>query len=228
MLNGMNMSMNKTSGNMYGFVTHTYNPIGGECPHNCKYCYMKNGFLGGNKYKGEPYLVDLETNLGSKNVIFVGSATDIFAENVSAQAIKSVLNYCSKFDNEYIFQTKNPSRFHEFLNTFPPNSILTTTIETNDQSINLSSAPSIYQRRNAMKNLPNKFEMMITIEPLVDFELEMFTDILKEIEPDIITIGADSGNNNLPEPSSSKIEKLIEKSKDICEVKLKHNLKRLR
>ena len=35
--------LNKVSknGNMYQFVTHTWNTIKGECPHGCPYCYMK-------------------------------------------------------------------------------------------------------------------------------------------------------------------------------------------
>ena len=34
------MAMNKQKGNMYGFVTHTWNAIKGRCSHNCSYCYM--------------------------------------------------------------------------------------------------------------------------------------------------------------------------------------------
>lgn len=33
--------LNKQKGNMYGFVTHTWNVIKGKCPHDCEYCYMK-------------------------------------------------------------------------------------------------------------------------------------------------------------------------------------------
>ena len=35
------MGLNKQKGNMYAFVTHTWNPIRGKCPHDCSYCYMK-------------------------------------------------------------------------------------------------------------------------------------------------------------------------------------------
>ncbi len=35
------MPLNETKGNMYGFVTHTWNPVKGICPHNCSYCYMR-------------------------------------------------------------------------------------------------------------------------------------------------------------------------------------------
>ena len=35
------MSLNKSNGNMYDFVTDTWNVVKGKCPHNCSYCYMK-------------------------------------------------------------------------------------------------------------------------------------------------------------------------------------------
>ena len=31
----------ESKGNMYEFVTHTWNPIKGKCFHGCTYCYMK-------------------------------------------------------------------------------------------------------------------------------------------------------------------------------------------
>ena len=35
------MALNKSTGNMYAFVSHTYNPLKGECEHSCSYCFMK-------------------------------------------------------------------------------------------------------------------------------------------------------------------------------------------
>ena len=35
------MPLNKQSGNMYSWVTHTWNVVKGKCPHGCIYCYMK-------------------------------------------------------------------------------------------------------------------------------------------------------------------------------------------
>ena len=61
------MGLNKTNGNMYPWVTHTWNPLAGECKHNCNYCYMKRSFLGNlKKYEGEVRLSDVEliTDLG--------------------------------------------------------------------------------------------------------------------------------------------------------------------
>ena len=33
--------LNKQKGNMYGFVTHTWNTVKGRCKYDCRYCYMK-------------------------------------------------------------------------------------------------------------------------------------------------------------------------------------------
>ena len=38
-LSKCNLPLNVAKGNMYEFVTHTWNPIKGICPHGCKYCY---------------------------------------------------------------------------------------------------------------------------------------------------------------------------------------------
>lgn len=27
---------------MYDWITGTWDPIGGECPHKCSYCYVKS------------------------------------------------------------------------------------------------------------------------------------------------------------------------------------------
>ncbi len=35
------MGLNKSNGNMYEWITHTWNTIKGECYHDCSYCYMK-------------------------------------------------------------------------------------------------------------------------------------------------------------------------------------------
>ncbi len=72
------MSLRKQTGNMYSFVTHTWNPIKGRCPHECEYCYMRR-FPQGPLHLDEK---ELWTDLGSGNFIFVGSGTDMWAEEV--------------------------------------------------------------------------------------------------------------------------------------------------
>jgi DNA repair photolyase len=35
------MPLNRAKGNMFDFISHTWNPIKGACFHDCEYCYMK-------------------------------------------------------------------------------------------------------------------------------------------------------------------------------------------
>ena len=123
------MALNKSTGNMYAFVSHTYNPMKGECEHSCAYCFMKG------KRLLPPLrleLKELKVNLEEGNFIFVGSSTDEWAANVPAEWIEQVLDYCDGFDNRYLFQSKNPARFLEYLDhPVMRKSVLCTTIETN-------------------------------------------------------------------------------------------------
>ncbi len=208
---------------MYGFVTHTWNPIKGKCPHDCKYCYMK-GFPVGELRLDEKCLKD---NLGENNFIFVGSSTDMFAKEVPKVWIEKVLTKCRNYEgNTYLFQTKAPHRFWGFSN-YPRNTIFGVTLETNRNTypeFSLASSP-----KSRVSNMKEWFmkRKMITIEPIMDFDLEHFVDMIKEINPEWVNIGADSKGHNLPEPSKEKIEALIKELEKFTEVKLKDNLMRL-
>ena len=102
------MALNKSTGNMYAFVSHTYNPLKGECEHSCPYCFMKrNRPLPPLRLE----LKELKVNLGEGNFIFVGSSTDEWAANVPSEWIEQVLDYCNGFDNWYLFLVKTSARF---------------------------------------------------------------------------------------------------------------------
>ncbi len=219
------MGLNIQKGQMYGFVSHTWNVIKGICPHDCSYCYMK-------VYKQNPMRFDekeLKTDLGSNNFIFVGSSCDMFANNgVKREWILKVLEVCRNYPkNTYLFQSKNPYRFVEFLKYFPKNMILGTTIETTE--VGYSNAPSPSKRMCAMESVELfKVDKMVTIEPIIDFNLQTMVDWIKRINPKWVNIGADSKGHNLPEPSKEKIEDLIKELEKFTEVKIKDNLRRLR
>lgn len=216
--------LNKSKGNMYGFITATWNPVKGKCIHNCYYCYMK-------KFPQCDLRLDskcFDDNLGEDNYIFVGSSTDLFANNIPREWIQKTIEHCNKYPkNKYLFQSKNPIGFMDF--EFPKNTILATTIETTNMKYIQShchNAPSITSRILGMaaKNYPK----MLTIEPVMDFETVNMVIAIKKINPLQINIGADSGGNNLPEPSKKKLEELIYILKE-CKfvVNLKKNLERL-
>jgi len=51
--------------------------------------------------------------------------------------------------------------------------------------------------------------------------------LIKVCHPQQVNIGADSGNNDMPEPSSVNIQLLIEQLKMFTTIDKKYNLKRL-
>ena len=215
------MGLNKSTGNMYEWITHTYNTIKGACYHDCSYCYMKKwGKLKPVRFDEK----ELKTDLGSGNFIFVGSSCDMWAEDIPDEWILKTIDYCNKFDNKYLFQTKNPSRINDkFL---PSESVICTTIESNRWYGDImQNSPYPYQRALGMYciDLPK----YLTIEPILDFDLESFVEMIKSIEVVQVNIGADSGNNSLPEPPKEKILELITELERFTIVKQKKNLKRL-
>lgn len=69
---------------------------------------------------------------------------------------------------------------------------------------------------------------MISIEPIMDFDVDTMLEWMHAIKPKFVSIGADSKGHRLPEPSDVKVRKLVSALKmHGIEVKLKSNLKRL-
>jgi hypothetical protein len=180
-------------------------------------------------FKQNPIRLDgkeFKTNLGKDNFIFVGSSTDMWADDVPETWITKVLGYCSTFDNKYLWQTKNPKRFNTFMGYLPNKSILACTIETNKFGYEFGKAPSVGERFSVMSNI--KLPKMISIEPIIDLDVSEMVSWIKTIRPDFVSIGADSKNHHLPEPTQDKVEQLIESLNKITKVVIKDNLKRLR
>ena len=211
------MGLNKQKGNMYGFVTHTWNPIKGRCIHNCNYCYMTRFW---DLMKNSDLRLDekeLKTDLGS---------TDIWAKNVPGYWIIDVLTTVAEYPkNTYLFQTKNPKRFGGFPFN-PTNMILGITLESDKVIDKNCTAPDPLTRVKDFDKIrhPRK---MVTIEPVLDFDLTNLIAMIAIINPEFVNIGADSGGNKLPEPSKDKILALIEELNKFTVVKNKSNLKRL-
>jgi len=218
------MSLNESKGNMYSWITHTWNPIKGECPHGCSYCYMKRW---GKQKPVRLVESELKTDLGTGNFIFVGSSCDMFADDIPEKWIKDILLHCFVYDSTYLFQSKNPKRFHDFMYT-PDYNIFCTTIETNrwykDIMVN---APPPVQRTEYMAMLKDCFPRYVTIEPIMDFDLSDMIRYIRECRPIQVNIGADSGNNHLPEPTKEKVLELISELKKFTTIDQKRNLDRI-
>ena len=71
------------------------------------------------------------------------------------------------------------------------------------------------------------FEKQVTIEPIMDFDLDEMVSMIKFCGPLKVNIGADSKNNHLPEPSKEKLLALINELQKFTIIDRKSNLERL-
>lgn len=225
------MGLRKSKGNMYSWVTHTWNPIKGQCEHECTYCYMK-------RFKLKPVRLDkrnLRTNLGHKNFIFVGSSTDMWARKVQGVWIGDVLTQCEDYwNNQYLFQSKDPARFVDLepiLRPLKGRCVLGTTIESNIEyhdNIEISKAPKMIRRAWALNSMEAfGYETMVTIEPILKFDINDLVEIIKIAMPKWVNIGADSKGHGLPEPTWAEIEELVVQLEKFTTIREKHNLGRI-
>lgn len=223
------MGLNISKGNMYSFITHTWNTVKGKCFHDCSYCYMKRwGNLKDIRFDEK----ELKTDLGTGNFIFIGSSCDMFADNIPMHWIEPTVLMTYRFkENKYFYQTKDPENLLDFvrsgLNLF--NASICTTIETNRYYPSImGKAPRPYRRSDAMREIHSDgYKTYVTVEPIIEFGLSELVELIDECRPTQVNIGADSGNNHLPEPSSNQIVELIEALSEFTTVHQKPNLKRL-
>jgi len=225
--------LSKSKGNMYSWVTHTHSHLAGGCSHQCVYCYVQvseKRYLSG-LYSGPSRLREKEflVNYGEGKTIFIEHMNDLFAKDIPDEWIERILGHTKQFPkNTYVFQTKNPGRFYMMLGLFPPSAIFGTTIESNRIYPGLSEATIPVDRVGGMKYLPKHLRKFVTIEPVLDFDVETMAEWIAEINPEFLNLGADSKGFGLPEPTVGKIIQLTARLKDYgIELREKHNLQRL-
>jgi hypothetical protein len=110
------------------------------CAYNCIYCSTKDAVRNTDshfkKFSGAWRIDQNGLNKicgGKPKTFFVCGMIDMLHPEMPKDLIETVLERCRKFpDNTYMFQTRNPARFGDFIESFPRNSIFATTIETNE------------------------------------------------------------------------------------------------
>lgn len=205
---------------MYKFVKRTWNPFVG-CEFNCSYCWARRM---ARRLKCElcrsftPHVHEERLNpraLPKSGIVFVGDMGDVACQ---PEGIRKVLKFVEEFQRRhetvFFFETKSPYYyvlvFPELASLDPRKTIYSTTIETNRSITRIySEAPDPERRYLAMKMLdqPRKH---ISIEPIMDFDLDIVFRWITDIEPEIVSIGYDNYGNDLPEPSLEKTLRLIE------------------
>ncbi len=203
---------------MFPFITCTWNPLGGACQYNCRYCWARRLIEQNQmaKYQGEAHLVggELEREFQAGDFVFVQDMTDLFGPWVSKVDIIAVLDVIRNTpEAKFLLLTKNPRRYLEFAKVLPANVVLGATVETNiylDSGI--SWAPGPYSRLEAMSMLADTVEnkLFFSVEPIMYFT-DYFADVLTRRRWRLfgVAVGYDNYGCKLPEPSLEKTKQLI-------------------
>lgn len=215
---------------MFPFITETWNPLGGMCPHDCTYCWAKQltQRFKYHKYEGHPFYDSKHFGKMFKpnSFVFVCTMIDLFADDISEEFIFHVYAVIKEnWDSKFLLQTKNPKRYVELHNLGyvpPQNAILGVTIESDRNYTELSNAPKQFSRllwmtelkkcKNERADFNNDF--FVSIEPILDFDWSFITGIYR-IRPWAVAVGYDNYNHKLPEPYLEKTLGLIKGLKEV-------------
>ena len=200
----------------------TWNPFKG-CEFDCTYCRLsfqrqakrrKRNCMACYGYVPHEHPERL-TKIPSAKIIFVAGNGDIafagprFVRRI-IEAIRKHGECCPR--KTFYLQSKRPECLEPFLSELPENVILLTTLETNrDEGYRkVSKAPLPSARYEQFLNLryPRK---VVTVEPIMDFDHDIFLKWLVDLSPQYVWIGYDSHPKDViyPEPSKTKVNELI-------------------
>lgn len=207
------------------------------CGFECIYCNARKAALTRFKHIARysdgfaPKLVEeeLRRRFKSGQFVFICYMGDLaFA---TREQFLTILARIRQFPETYfLIQTKNPKHFFDWREdsgmVLPPNVYLGTTIESN-RDYGLTKAPPPVERFRYLAGYPHNFKFL-SIEPVMDFDLDELTNWAALARPNIIEVGADNYFNHLVEPSSTKLRQLLSRLKKTCPIVIeKEGLERL-
>ena len=220
--------MKKGIGNTYSGTYSSDHVKGlGHCFFNCRYCHKNKRF---NKVAPHRLNEDaLCEDLGSGLTVFVASGSDLCAPNITDHERLRVLDHCASYpDNTYWIQSKAPevltSKQMFLEHPVWACAYLGTTIETN-RDYHLSQAPNVEHRADALATAAEyDIRTYVTLEPLVEFDLEPLVDLVKRCQPSFVHIGRNTRRQVvLPEPARYQVIELIQRLTEFTTVNVKHN-----
>jgi hypothetical protein len=138
----------------------------------------------------------------SDKAVFVCSCGDMtFSTKGFVQKVLQAMRRDRRKGRVFFLQSKNPACLKQYLNLIPQNTYLLTTLETNRDVgySNFSAAPLPSQRYKDFLSL-NWDKKIVTVEPIMDFDLDPFARMIVSINPEAVFIGYNSGQNRYPVP----------------------------
>lgn len=209
--------------NMYA-DTVTWNPFKG-CRFGCTYCKpsfqaqakrQKHNCMKCYEFEPHTHYDRLKRIPKGKRVFVCGNGDLAFAPRMFVDMLLTRILEAAREDpeREFYLQSKSPSCFARFVHSLPSQVLVVTTLETNRDAGYLeavrSTAPLPTARWEAFCRLPHH-RRVITVEPVMDFDLHTFAGMIIDAEPETVWIGFNSRPKSvkLPEPSPSKVMKLI-------------------
>jgi len=111
-------------------------------------------------------------------------------------------------DTTFLLQTKDPRVFAG--HRWPDNAILGITLETNRSCRDFSAAPEPVNRYAVFRDIEHP-RKMLTVEPIVDFDMETMVAWIADIAPWRVYVGYNSRPKEvqLPEPPLAKTTELL-------------------
>ena len=200
-----------TKGNMYEDA-ETWNPFKG-CKFDCTYCgpsfqkqakRQKHNCMKCYRYVPHFHPDRLSPIPSSKIVFACGNADVSFCEPEHMyQIINRIKKHNERTNKTFYLQSKEPSCLEPFLSLLPKNVVLLTTLETNRDKgydkISKAPVPSKRYRQFLALKYPRK---VVTIEPMIDFDVQPFAKWIIKIKPEYVWLGFNSKvkSVSLPEP----------------------------
>jgi hypothetical protein len=194
-------------------------------PKGCWKCYKFVPHLQGEP-AGDHNKKLTERHIPRTEIVFVAGNSDIafIPQETMLEAIelikeRNTINTRSNREEQYFYlQSKAPHVLNKYLAHLPHNVRIVTTLETNRDKgyneISLALIPSLRFRQFKELKWPQK---IITIEPILDFDMEVFLGWISEINPVYVYLGYASPRTpknilkKLPQPPLKNIKILHEK-----------------
>ena len=214
------ITKNKDPNKIKNKDTKSWNPFVG-CNFDCEYCkpsFQKliawigrmHGCEDCKTYSPHEHPERLARLYPDKTIFTCEDGDISFAKPEYMAKVLEIMRNDTKNRN-WLMQSKNPACFKQYLSQLPENTYLITTFETNrDTTKEISKAPLTSKRYADFKALQWE-KKFVTVEPIMDFDLNEFAEMILSIEPKCVFIGYNSKPDKvkLSEPSKEKTLALI-------------------